>query len=518
MAQRLRAAVVGDSVVWGQGHPQAGKFYAMAFAALRDRGVLDVVVPDGLFTAQSGAQASNVDNRFAFILGSQPSAAVSPRNGISGEIPSSAPSARDQLRAIHPRAAEVDVLVMDGGANDLGFINAAIPFDGSQDGVVADATRHIADAARREGLDAKEYFFSTYFTTRLGSVSLALADTQPLRARHVFYTGYYPGLSQDSATDEVAGLLAAGLMFGPATALLGPLGIAVSVIVGFKAAEEARQAAAQVEYFYARLTAEITRRIAEHNTRNRASVHYVNPRFPPSRAMYTGEPWIYEPTDGGNAQIRQDRIAHYKARMGKDPSFKTANAHIAHPNVAGAQHYAKRLAEEMERVVNFSLRREAGRISAEPGVAARLRRLYGFSNGGSLRSLLRLAVVETVEFVYRFKHTVAVFDGDADDHFLVAPVRLSTAAGDFNGRAFRTQRHLEVLFDLRGVEYRRLGALTFVFEGFNLLRDREGTLDLYINGYRLSGEPLGPKNPLSPKDWPAAPGRSGSYRYVHPLD
>jgi len=512
MVLRLSAAVVGDSVIWGQGHPHPGKPHNLAFDTLRATGRLDVTVPEGLFTAQSGAQASNVDRDNAFILGRTPSAAVVPRNAISGEIPSSAPSARDQLRALAQRAAEVEVLVMDGGANDLGFLTAGLPFEGSQEDSVAAATRHIEGAARREGLDAKEYFFSAHFTARLESVTLALSDARALRPRHILYTGYYPGLSQESRSDEVAGLLAGGAGYALGTLLLGPLGLAAGAVLGFVARDRARKAAAQVEYFYARLTSELTRRIAEHNLRtSQPSVHYVNPRFPPARAMYTAEPWVYAPPGNGNTAVRDARSAHYRARTGREPEITTRNAHWAHPNEAGAAQYGRRIAEELDRVVNFSLRREAGRISAEASIRARLDRLGQNRGRGSVRALLRLAVVETVEFRYRFRHRVVVFDGDAEDPFFVTPVRLRTEAGEFAGRAFRTQRHLEVLFDLRGVEYARLEHLTFAFDRFNVLRDQEGDLELFLNGYRVFEGPLGPS------DWRSSPRERNMLRHVHRL-
>lgn len=496
MARKLRAAVVGDSVIWGQGHPHPGKPHNLAFAALRQSGALDVTVPEGLFTAQSGAHASNVDGNNAFVLGRAASAAVVPRNAISGEIPSRAPSARDQLRALAPRAEEVEVLVMDGGANDMGFLTAGLPFDGSQENSVAKATHHIEGAARRVGMDAKEYFFSEHFTQRLESVTLALADSRALRARHILYTGYYPGLSQESRSDEVVGLLSgiAGVYAG--SFLLGPVGLIPGVYFGIRARDEARQAAAQVEYFYARLTSELTRRIAEHNRRSsQPSVHYVNPRFPNSRAMYTREPWIFEPPGQGNRAVRDARIAHYRARMGGDPPLDDRvtiyNAHWAHPNEAGATQYGRRIAEELDRVVNFSLRREAERISREPSIRARQHRLHANRANGSLRALMRIAVVETVEFRLRFMKQVAFSGNSGANAFRVMPVTLRTAAGQFQGRAFRggarprTTTHLEVLFDLRGVAYGLLGHLDFAFDGQTMVFDTEGHLELFVNGYLI---------------------------------
>lgn len=496
MARKLRAAVVGDSVIWGQGHPHSGKPHNLAFDALRQSGALDVTVPEGLFTAQSGAQASNVDGNNAFVLGRVPSAAVVPRNAISGEIPSGTPSARDQLRALAPRAEEMEVLVMDGGANDMGFLTAGMPFDGSQDDSVAEATRHVEDAAQRLGMDAKEYFFSEHFTRRLESVTLALADSRALRARHILYTGYYPGLSQDSRSDDVVGLLAgtAGVYAG--SFLLGPVGLVAGVFVGILAHREAQQAAAQVEYFYARLTSELTRRIAEHNRRSsQPSVHYVNPRFPNSRAMYTSEPWVYAPPGLGNQTVRDARIAHYRARMGGDPPLDKRltiyNAHWAHPNEAGAAQYGRRIAEELDRVVNFSLRREAERISREPGIRARQDRLLFSRAKGSVRALMRIAVVETIEFRLQFRSVVAFTTVGGPNGFRVMPATLRTKAGEFEARAFRgaarprRTTHLEVLFDLRGVAYGQIGHLDFAFDGQNMVFDTSGDLELFVNGYPI---------------------------------
>ncbi|HEV7458027.1 MAG TPA: hypothetical protein VGN96_14740 [Roseococcus sp.] len=519
MARKLRAAVVGDSVIWGQGHPHPGKPHNLAFDALRQRGALDVTVPEGLFTAQSGAQASNVDGNNAFILGRVPSAAVVPRNAISGEIPSGAPSARDQLRAIAPRAEEVEVLVMDGGANDLGFLTAGLPFDGSQEDDVAEATRHIEGAARREGMDAKEYFFSEHFTQRLESVTLALTDARALRARHILYTGYYPGLSEDSRSDDVVGLIAGGAGVALGSALLGPLGLAAGVFAGILAQREAQQAAAQVEYFYTRLSAELTRRIAEHNRRSSGpSVHYVNPRFPKSRAMYTREPWVYEPPGRGNQTVRDARIAHYRARMGGDPPLDKRpmiyNAHWAHPNEAGAAQYGHRIAEELDRVVNFSLRREAERISREPGIRARQDRLVFSRAGGSVRALMRIAVVETIEFRLQFASVVGFTTEGGPNSFRVMPATLRTKAGEFEARAFRgasrprRTTHLEVLFDLRGVAYGEIGHLDFAFDGQNMVFDTKGKLELFVNGY-----------PIFSGDAPAGQWRADGLlmRFRHPL-
>lgn len=518
-ATRLRAAVVGDSVVWGQGHPDSLKFYNLAFTALRAAGAIDVAVPvvseagkkRALFTAQSGAQASNVDERGAFVVGLPLPAKVDPRTAVSGEIPSGRPSVRDQLRSIAPHKDAIDLVVMDGGANDIDFVAAGMPFAGSQDEAVATATRYLADAAKRAGMEAKEYFFSRFFEDRLRSIALALADARALAADYTFYTGYYPGLSEDTSVDELAGLTTGVGAAWIASALIGPLGLLVGLYAGLKTREKLVQATRQVEYFYAKLTGELTRHIARHNLQSGDSVQYVSPRFTAANAMFADKAWIYAPTDGGDATIKKQRTDLFEARTRSEADFFVKNAHVAHPNVEGSKQYGRRLAEEIDRCVHVSLRREAERVAPGAGVAAALDKLgpaAGFF--GSVRALLRLAVVETVEFTYRFKHRVVVFDGDATDHFLCKPVRLRTAAGDFSGRAFRTQRHLEVLFDLRGVDYQALRHLTFEFEEFNLLRDPEGALEVFVNGYSVLTASM------TAAKWVKSP-RSGHRQFTHTL-
>jgi hypothetical protein len=514
MGRRLRAAVVGDSVVWGQGHPQDRKFFNLAFAELRARGAVEIEVPEGMFTAQSGAHACNVDARNAFMFGRTPPPQVAPRNAISGENPSSVPSTCDQLRALAPRRAEIDLLVMDGGANDIDFTAAGMPFDSSQDEAVANATRYIAGQARLTGMDAKEYFFSRFFEDRLRSIQLALAESRSLQADHSFYTGYYPGLSESSPADEVAGMLAGGaavagvgvlsLLVSP---LLGGFGLLAGLYAGMKATEEARQAGRQVEYFYARLTGEITRHIARHNLGDGGCVHYVNPRFPPERGMFQDGAWVYAPTDAGDPEIQRARIAHYKARTGKEPDYFVQNAHVAHPNAAGSAQYGRRLAEEIDRVVNFSLRREGERMGDVGSVAALLGRLPVHAYGSSVRALLRLSVIETVEFVYVFRHTQLVIDGDGEDHFLSRRTTLFTRDGEVSGRFFRTQKRLEAFFDLRGRDYKAVGELAFEFDSFNILRDEQGSLAVYVNGYEMF------RGEMDAGRWSPSP-RPGHARFV----
>lgn len=507
---RLRAAVVGDSVVWGQGHAAPLKFYNLAFAALRAARSLDVVVErDAHFTAQSGAQASNVD-RGAFVVGLPLPAKVQPRSEVSGEIPSARPSVRDQLRGLLPDRASIDLLVMDGGANDIDFVAAGMPFDGSQDEAVESATQYVKDQAKRSGMAAKEYFFSRFFEERLASIGLALADAARLEADFTFYTGYYPGLSEETSVDELVGLTTGVGAAWIASGLLGPLGLLVGLFAGLKAREKVVQATRQVEYFYAKLTGELTRHIARHNLAGRAAAHYVSPRFTRDNAMFAAKSWVYAPTDGGDAAIKKKRTALYKARTGEEAGFVVENAHAAHPNVEGSRQYGRRLAEEIDRCVVFSLRREAERMGPGLGVAALLDKLGVGAGADAVRSLTRLAVIETVELTYRFKHRVVVFDGDAEDPFLCVPVALRTAAGTYSGRAFRTQEHLEVLFDLGGAEYQAVQRLIFEFEEFNLLRDPEGQLKIFVNGYPVF------EGAMTAAKWAKAPTR-GRRQYTHTL-
>jgi hypothetical protein len=129
----LVVAVAGDSVMWGQGLSDADKFVTISARAIGD--LLGKTPNIHWLSTHSGATivsgpAEDFENTFitteserdAFLKGNE--AAVA----LHGEIPRTFPTITYQIENMDPEfGKEVDILFLDGGANDIDFSKVLEP-------------------------------------------------------------------------------------------------------------------------------------------------------------------------------------------------------------------------------------------------------------------------------------------------------------------------------------------------------------------------------------------------------
>lgn len=108
----LRVVALGDSVMWGQGLAEPHKFRTIVADWIKGRLGRQVTLES---PAHSGA-----------ILGDSPPAGDTMSAAQPGEVPASYPSVRTQLESI-ANPETVDLVLLDGGANDVDIINILTP-------------------------------------------------------------------------------------------------------------------------------------------------------------------------------------------------------------------------------------------------------------------------------------------------------------------------------------------------------------------------------------------------------
>src|SRR5947207_5108503 len=169
----MKVTVVGDSVAWGQGLLDAHKYGSIVNQAL------GIATPP-LMLAHSGATIG--------IRGATPFSAK------SGEVPTSAPTILDQVKAA-PDPAAAQILLMNGGIND---VNAR---------VILNPLTTFTDLSHK----TQRYCYQEMLT-------LLKTTTQRFTSPESRFvvTGYFPVLSRESGPFRVPLMLAVnGVSFAP---------------------------------------------------------------------------------------------------------------------------------------------------------------------------------------------------------------------------------------------------------------------------------------------------------------
>ncbi len=193
LTMRLRPfnmAVVGDSVMWGQGLKDANKFSTRLIPFLV--GALGGRAIRPLDFAHSGAIiGSYADDR------DKPSDATT----VGGEVPESYPSVLHQAMSLvrnqMARPEDLDLIVMDGCANDVGLLSILEPW--TNDSQISTSVSNACGLLVEQAL---ELMHGTYPNAK------------------IIVTGYFPIVSAQSDLSAVAGLL---------IALGGPVGVAGTI-------------------------------------------------------------------------------------------------------------------------------------------------------------------------------------------------------------------------------------------------------------------------------------------------
>lgn len=399
----LKIAAIGDSVVWGQGLATDDKF-----TRITAREVPEIDATDVIDLSHSGAKIGpdNLNDPFHGRLGQSAFPDI-----IKGEIPSSTPSIIAQIDALAALNRPVDVIIMDGFANDVGFFAPAVP-----------------DA------DAFSVFLKEVLDTAPQRISFALAH---LRRRFpdalVIYSGYYPGMSEDSNLPAQADVLQANLLIFATTlgnVILPGLGFLIGTLGAIASENAKKQIKRQYRQFADEIQAAVTLEIARHNeVTAQSEVIYSQSGFSTRNAMYGPDPFIHALFQPFNETIGRERAdfafdhvpptstiyetrAEARAQVGKalpvelsDLSeelggvYAMLNAHLAHPNKAGARRYADVMVPRTGQQTAFSLRDRMQAVGVGEGlVKAGLNNRLGLDLGNrSLRAFGSLSRIDCFE-------------------------------------------------------------------------------------------------------------------------
>lgn len=289
----FRIVVLGDSVPWGQGLNIPDKFYSLVqFALAGNNDPQSCIV-----LAHSGATIGvGVDNS------SDP---------VDGEVPTSFPTIIRQCETFSDSPESVDLVLLNGGLNDIDFRLILNPFTDSSD---------LHDMIRQ--------FCFRDMRTLLESVTGKF--TKP--AAKIVVTGYFPVLSVESHLPLVPLFLA---MHGVGTAtFLDILGDSVL-----------HKVLANCEQFYEQSSRMLEKAV---NKINQAAggtprVFFAQPPFTASNAALASDPWLW----GVKVDFSPEDPVRDHRRVACD-SFSTDpirrlichRASAGHPNVTGSRKFA----------------------------------------------------------------------------------------------------------------------------------------------------------------------------------
>lgn len=326
---------IGDSIVWGQGLDDASKFTVRVRDWLQQQLQLPVTLTS---FAHSGA-----------IIEQHGSGDALPP--YPGEVPNSWPSITAQARmaaGLAPRtitappADEIDLVILDGGINDVGVKNILDPRLSS----LASVTQQKCDFAMR---------------ALLSDVAMLFPNAR------VVVTGYFAIVSPESSLLDVA-LLLMGLGV-VATPFIGLGGVAMQaaaiaeLVAEFGGEGPLKTAlATRSATFHTTATSALRSAVSAVNAQFKRDFRFAEPGFGPRNSYAAPDSWLWHvsaaasPTtpDPAAAQRRQACLARYgNVEPDRTPgaSFTDAPqcplAAMGHPNVRGAQAYADSITREL---------------------------------------------------------------------------------------------------------------------------------------------------------------------------
>jgi lysophospholipase L1-like esterase len=279
----------GDSIMWGQGLSDNTKFATL--------------VKDWVSANLAGRAVTfqNLAHSGAVI---QADPAHDGPTGWEGEVPSPNPSiqhqlysARDAMLSSSANPAEIDLVLLNGGANDVGITHILNPFTSS--GGVEELTRDAVG-------DRMAYL-------------LPIAVGLFPNAKFIV-PGYFPIITNDSSTGEITALL---------TILFGPLGLLVTP--GVKG-----QLIANCSAFYLQSGAGLRAAVDAQNGRTPNRCVYADPGFTDYNGYGASQRCLFNVAE---SDPMLDARKAYCQAAGQEFDPLCAGASMGHPNVKGAEKY-----------------------------------------------------------------------------------------------------------------------------------------------------------------------------------
>lgn len=303
-------AVFGDSIQWGQGLREDLKFHSLVENRIKatngDMGVYKTVL------AHSGATIGVGNNT-----------QLPP---VNGEVPTSFPTILQQIDAYPHDPASVDLVLLDGGINDITVEEIVSPI----------ATSNLSNFAQQ------------YCYTDMKVLLTKVAEQFP-NAR-IIVTGYYSIITDDSDLSPLFLLLSGlGMIVGGLAGAIvgGAISVAQKDVMVSRSNTFATEANQKLQNAVNDINATLT---------DGTKVYFARPNFSSRNAIFAPDTWLwgidmdFSPEDiqqiGGVAPTRE-RVCQSVAAS--DPSRtnlgKCKIASIGHPNVAGAKEYARVILE-----------------------------------------------------------------------------------------------------------------------------------------------------------------------------
>jgi hypothetical protein len=285
--ETLRLAVLGDSVVWGQGLAREAVYATRAaarIAAIEGRS-LEVVQ----FSARSGAKIEADPGEKELFVERHPTLAARTEEvedaagRLFGEVPNTFPTVAHQLETLIAAGDTVDLIVMGGGANDIDFKDVLDP-RGSSDFV------SLLDPEFEEHIHAR-------------MLRLLRRAREALPAAQIMVPGYYPGLTDDTDRDELRRLIRHGVddRFGSVVGAAVYHGLRlVTFIVPFTSIGSLiDRSKAQATYGHSRGLYWLRRAVADINRLvppgpGSPPVLFVHPAFSPENGIFADESFLHQ--------------------------------------------------------------------------------------------------------------------------------------------------------------------------------------------------------------------------------
>jgi len=298
--------VFGDSIQWGQGLRDDLKFSSLVEQFIINHHG-DIGVYRNIY-AHSGAIIGVGDNNDLPSLGE--------------EVPYSYPTILQQVDSFSGEKDKVDLILLDGGINDIGVNEIVSP---------------VANSDLKTITHKYCYEDLKYLLERV---------TGKFNHATIIVTGYYQIVSEDSNLEMLALLLT-----GVGVSLLG---LPTSMVVGHILTQLAKDKMVErCATFAERSRIEISNAIDEVNGSlpGGPRVYFAQPAFKPQNAIFASDTWLWgvnpplSPQDDDNSGgVASSREAECNAAGNRAPSYCKI-ASIGHPNVAGAQEYARKIIE-----------------------------------------------------------------------------------------------------------------------------------------------------------------------------
>lgn len=304
----LVMVVFGDSIQWGQGLREDLKFHSLVEQHVGGNGAIGVYKT---VHAHSGATIGVGDNHH--------------EDPVDGEVPTSYPTILQQVDLFGGPPALVDLVLLDGGINDIGVEAIVNPLENGE----------LQNLIQQHCMADMKVLLKTV--------------TQRFANAKIVVTGYFAIVSDDSSLAALISLLAGlGMLAG------GPVAAAVA---GGVSAHQKNVMESRSKAFAEQANGKLLQAVNEVKAENaqaglNASIVFAKPEFQSKNAIFADDAWLWGieldlgPADdyqlGG---VEEQRAQACSLVESNDPSrtneTKCVRASLGHPNKAGAAEYAR---------------------------------------------------------------------------------------------------------------------------------------------------------------------------------